>query len=92
MKLGYTRAMVQAALDGKLSEVAVEPHPDFGLLMPEACPDVPCNVLSPRGAWSDGGAYDQMARDVAGRFADNFTQFEPYVSDDVKSASIQPRG
>ncbi|MEM7043501.1 MAG: phosphoenolpyruvate carboxykinase (ATP) [Pseudomonadota bacterium] len=92
MKLGYTRAMVQAALDGKLSEVAVQPHPDFGLLMPEACPDVPCSVLSPRGAWSDGQAYDRMARDVAGRFADNFTQFEPYVDDEVKSASIQPRG
>ncbi|MGI9499383.1 MAG: phosphoenolpyruvate carboxykinase (ATP) [Geminicoccaceae bacterium] len=91
MKLGYTRAMVQAALDGKLSEVAVRPHPDFGLLMPEACPQVPCSVLSPRGAWSDSSAYDQTARDVAGRFADNFTQFEAYVSDDVKSASIQPR-
>ena len=92
MKLGYTRAMVQAALDGKLSEVAVQPHPDFGLMMPEACPAVPCSVLSPRGAWSDGRAYDQTARDVAGRFAANFTQFEAYVSDDVKSASIQPRG
>ena len=91
MKLGYTRAMVQAALDGKLSEVAVQPHPDFGLLVPEACPEVPCSVLSPRGAWSDGSAYDQMARDVAGQFADNFTQFEAYVSDEVKSASIQPR-
>ena len=91
MKLGYTRAMVQAALDGKLSEVGVQAHPDFGLLMPEACPEVPCNVLSPRGAWSDAKAYDQMARDVAGRFADNFTQFEPYVSDAVKSASIQRR-
>jgi phosphoenolpyruvate carboxykinase (ATP) len=91
MKLGYTRAMVQAALDGKLSEVAVRPHPDFGLLMPEACPDVPCGVLSPRGAWADGSAYDRMARDVAGRFAANFTQFEPYVSDQVRSASIQPR-
>ena len=48
-------------------------------------------MLSPRGAWSDAKAYDQMARDVAGRFADNFTQFEPYVSDAVKSASIQRR-
>ncbi len=91
MKLGYTRAMVQAALDGKLATVNVQPHPDFGLLMPEACPEVPCSVLSPRGAWSDGSAYDQMARTVAGRFASNFTKFEPYVSDEVKSASIQPR-
>ncbi len=91
MKLGYTRAMVQAALDGKLSGVGVQQHPDFGLLMPEACPDVPCSVLSPRDAWSDGSAYDQMARDVAGRFAANFTQFEPHVSDAVKSQSIQPR-
>jgi phosphoenolpyruvate carboxykinase (ATP) len=91
MKLDYTRAMVQAALDGKLAGVGVDEHPDFGLLMPETCPDVPATVLRPRQSWEDGKAYDDMARDVASRFAGNFVQFEPYVSEAVRSASIQPR-
>ncbi len=92
MKLSYTRAMVDAALSGKLTAVPMQAHPEFGLAMPEACPDVPCRVLSPREAWSDHRAYDQMAREVAGRFALNFTQFEPYVGDEVKAAAIRPRG
>ncbi len=92
MKLAYTRAMVQAALDGRLDQVGVQTHPDFGLAMPKTCPDVPASVLDPRGAWSDGEAYDQAAREVAIRFADNFTRFEPHVSDEVKAISIRPRG
>jgi hypothetical protein len=29
-----------------------------------------------------------MARDVAGRFEDNFERFAPHVGDDVKAAGI----
>jgi phosphoenolpyruvate carboxykinase (ATP) len=42
MKIAYTRAMVRAAR-----------HPQFGLLMPESCPDVPAEVLNPRNTWRD---------------------------------------
>jgi phosphoenolpyruvate carboxykinase (ATP) len=49
---------------------------------------VPSEILDPKATWADPGAYDRMARDVAGRFEDNFERFAPHVGDDVKSAGI----
>jgi phosphoenolpyruvate carboxykinase (ATP) len=88
MKIAYTRAMVRAALDGRLAEVGVDPDPNFGVLVPQACPDVPADVLQPRATWSDKSAYDTTARDLRGRFEKNFKQFEEYVDDEVKQAGI----
>ena len=88
MKIAYTRAMVRAALDGRLAEVATTPHPDFGLLMPDACPEVPGEVLNPKNTWADKSDYDSTARELTQRFESNFKQFEPYVGDDVKAAAI----
>src|SRR3546814_1626839 len=59
MKIAYTRAMVRAALDGRLGGIGVARHPQFGLLMPESCPDVPPEVLNPRNTWRDKNAYDR---------------------------------
>jgi phosphoenolpyruvate carboxykinase (ATP) len=58
------------------------------MLVPEACPDVPAEVLQPRETWTDKSAYDSTARDLRGRFETNFRQFEEYVEDDVKQAGI----
>ena len=88
MAIAHTRAMVRAALDGQLSEVSTRPHPDFGLAMPESCPEVPAEVLDPKNTWADKGAYDQVARELTRRFEVNFKQFEPYVGDSVKAAGI----
>ena len=88
MKIAYTRAMVRAALDGKLAEVAASPDPNFGVLVPENCPEVPNDVLNPRTTWKDKSAYDHTAGDLRGRFESNFKQFEEYVNDDVKKAGI----
>jgi phosphoenolpyruvate carboxykinase (ATP) len=88
MKIGHTRAMVRAALAGQLAEVAAAPDPNFGVLVPESCPEVPTGVLKPRETWSDKSAYDSTARDLRGRFESNFKQFEPYVDEKVKKAGI----
>jgi len=88
MKIAHTRAMVRAALDGRLAEVAEAPDPNFGLLIPSACPDVPTDVLQPRTTWQDKSAYDSYAGELRGRFEDNFKQFEEYVDDGVKKAGI----
>ena len=88
MRIGHTRAMVRAALDGQLAEVAATPDPNFGVLVPESCPDVPKQVLNPKSTWADKGAYDEAARDVVGRFEKNFKQFEGQVDDKVKAAGI----
>ncbi len=88
MKIGHTRAMVRAALAGQLAEVAATQDPNFGVLVPESCPEVPAGVLKPRETWSDKSAYDSTARDLRGRFESNFKQFEAYVDDKVKQAGI----
>ncbi len=88
MKIAYTRAMVTAALEGQLAEVSTAKHPDFGLLIPETCPNVPAEVLDPKTTWHDKRAYDLTARDLTQRFEANFKQFEPYVGDEVKAAGI----
>ena len=53
MKIAHTRAMIRAILDGTLATVNVAPDPNFGVLVPQACPDVPADVLNPKSAWSD---------------------------------------
>src|SRR5690606_18387302 len=68
MKLGYTRAMVRAALAGKLDGVESFTHPIFGLSIPKSCPDVPVEVMDPRGTWTDPEAYDAQARKLAAMF------------------------
>jgi phosphoenolpyruvate carboxykinase (ATP) len=80
--------MVRAALDGRLGKVGVQRDAHFGLYTPEACPDIPSEVLTARRSWSDQAAYDVAARGVAQRFETNFRQFEPYVGAEVKEAGI----
>ncbi|MHC4943682.1 MAG: phosphoenolpyruvate carboxykinase (ATP), partial [Planctomycetota bacterium] len=89
MKLAYTRAMVRAALKGILDNAEYERDPNFGLEVPKACPDVPEKVLRPRDTWKDKNAYDAQAQKLAGMFAENFTQFENDVSDEVRAVCMK---
>ena len=86
IKIGYTRAMVRAALGGKLDSVPMEEDPVFGVDVPAACPDVPSDVLRPRGTWKDKEAYDRAARNLAGMFRKNFEAFEADIPKEVKAA------
>jgi len=86
MKLAHTRAMVHAALGGRLAGAAFEADPVFGLRVPTAVPGVPSGVLRPRDTWADGAAYDAAAARLAKMFADNFTRFEGQVSAEVRAA------
>ena len=88
IKIPYTRAMVNAALDGSLREVELTLDPNFGFLVPSVCPNVPRMVLSPRKTWNDGNAYDSQARDLTKRFEANFKQFENDVDAKIKAAAI----
>ncbi|MEK9684080.1 MAG: phosphoenolpyruvate carboxykinase [Rhodospirillaceae bacterium] len=88
MKIAHTKAMVRAALDGKLDSVGLQEDPNFGLLVPEGCPEVPSDVLTPRNTWSDKGGYDSTAQHLAKQFENNFKQFEEHVDDDVNKAAI----
>ena len=84
--LGYTRAMIKAALDGELNDVAFEQDPTFGFMVPQSCPDVPNALLNPRDTWPNELEYDEMAADLAGRFIKNFRQYRDQTSDQIIAA------
>ena len=75
MKLSYTRAMVQAALEGELNHVETVKDEIFGLNIPLHVPGVPDEVLQPQKTWSDQQAYEKKARELANQFKENFKKF-----------------
>jgi phosphoenolpyruvate carboxykinase (ATP) len=87
MNLNYTRAMIAAALDGRLDEAEYMVHPVFGMLMPLQCPGVPDNILNPRSTWANGDAYDVAAKKLAQQFVQNFEKYAPGVSPEILEAA-----
>ena len=87
IKLKYTRAMITAALEGKLDNVEYDTHAVFGLEFPTECPGVPSEILNARNTWADKDAYDVKANSLADKFVKNFKQFEEYATDEIMSAS-----
>jgi phosphoenolpyruvate carboxykinase (ATP) len=87
MKLKYTRAMITAALEGKLDNVEFKTHEIFGLAMPTTCPDVPSELLDPKSTWKDGAAYDAKASELAEKFVNNFEKFKEFANEEIMAAS-----
>ena len=87
MKLKYTRAMINAALNGDLpSEITYEDyhiHSIFGLAQPRKCPGVPSELLSQRQAWNDDDKYYKTAHKLADSFRKNFKQFEEFANEEI---------
>jgi len=90
IKLDYTRAIVSAALSGKLDRVEFISDPVFGVEVPTSVPDVPRELLTPRATWSDSSAYDAQAAKLAAMFTKNFGGFASGVAASVAAAG--PRG
>jgi phosphoenolpyruvate carboxykinase (ATP) len=86
MRIDHTRNMVRAALSGALDDVPYEPDPVFGVEVPLRVPDVPDEVLRPRGTWADPTAYDVKARELAEMFVENFEDYADGVSEAVRGA------
>lgn len=89
MKLKYTRAMINAALDGDLNEVDFITHLVFNLSMPTSCKNVPSDILNPKNTWDDKADYDIKATDLANKFHKNFEQFKAGSSQDILDGSPQ---
>ncbi|MGZ9674793.1 phosphoenolpyruvate carboxykinase (ATP) [Flavobacterium sp. GNP001] len=83
MKLKYTRAMITAALNGELDNVAYEDHKVFGIAKPQSCPNVPSEILNPRNTWEDKDLYDQKAVELAQKFKENFAKFEEFANPEI---------
>ncbi len=87
IKLRYTRAMITAALEGKLDSVKCNPHPTFGVLVPETCEGVPTEILDPRNTWADKAAYDSKADFLAREFVKNFQKFEEFANEEIMNGA-----
>ena len=62
IKLGVTRAIVDAIHAGILKDAPTRVDPVFGLHAVTAVPGVPPEVLTPRDSWPDPAAYDATAK------------------------------
>lgn len=89
MRLGYTRALIDAIHDSTLERLPTTTDPVFGLAMPVMCPGVPGELLVPARAWSDPGAWEEAARNLADLFAANFAQYSDQASPEVFAAGPQ---
>lgn len=86
IKIEYTRAMVNAALNGAFNDIPTEQEPFFGLHIPLQCPYVPAEILFPRNTWKNPKEYDRQAAKLMEMFAENFKKFSEQVSLEVLQA------
>lgn len=95
IKLEYTRAMINAALNGHLglynyNEYHI--HSVFGVAQPRSCPGVPTQLLSPRNTWNNDESYYKMAFKLSNAFRENFQKFESYASEEIRRGGPQRYG
>lgn len=72
IKLKYTRAMVDAALNGELDKVEYVKDELFHVNVPTTCPNVPTEMLVPVNTWEDKAAYKVTAENLARKFSENY--------------------
>ncbi|MDG2356774.1 MAG: phosphoenolpyruvate carboxykinase (ATP) [Polaribacter sp.] len=92
MPLKYTRAMINAVLNGDLKDYTYENyhiHSVFGVAQPRKCPGVPTSVLSPRFTWNDDEAYYKTAFKLSNAFRENFKQFEEFANEEIRRGGPQ---
>ena len=92
MKLKYTRATIDAALNGDLGLYSYDNyhiHSVFGVAQPRECPGVPTSVLSPRTTWNNDEAYYKTAFKLSNSFRENFKKFESFASEEIRRGGPQ---
>jgi phosphoenolpyruvate carboxykinase (ATP) len=86
INIKYSRAMLHAAMDGKLDDVETVTDPVFGLKIPKSCPGVPDDVMLPWLGWDNKDEYDATAKKLAGMFNKAFEKYADGVDDAVRAA------
>ncbi len=90
IKIKWTRALLNAALNGDLDDVVFVQDERFGFSVPSTCEGVPDRILRPRETWHDKGKFDNVANLLAQMFFENFEQYASGCSDEVLGAGPKP--
>jgi len=88
MPIKATRALLTAALSGKLDAAQFRKDPNFGFEVPVSVHGVDDQLLDPRSTWADSAAYDAQAAKLVQMFSDNFAQYEAHIDDDIRAVAI----
>jgi phosphoenolpyruvate carboxykinase (ATP) len=83
IQLAHTRTIMDAIHGGALAKERTNRDPVFGFEVVPKCPGVPSEILVPRNAWADKGAYDHTASKLFELFQENFKKY----SGDVEAES-----
>ena len=80
-----TRGIIDAILDGSIDKADTKTIPMFNFKTPLALPGVDPKILDPRDTYANVADWEVKAKDLAGRFINNFKKFESFNPDLVKS-------
>jgi phosphoenolpyruvate carboxykinase (ATP) len=72
ISIHHTRALLNAALNGKLKQVEYKKDPIFGFDVPTTCEGVPSDILDPASTWPSRDEYFKKYDALAARFIENF--------------------
>ena len=71
-----TRGIIDAILGGDILTAPTKKIPYFNFEVPTALPGVDPAILDPRDTYKDAAEWDVKAKDLAGRFIENFVKYE----------------
>lgn len=91
MPLHYTRAMVDAAINGEIDGERCRCDSCFGLAIPESVPGCPSELLDPRSSWDSEEAYHAQAKRLADMFAENFEMKYTHMPREIREAGPRVR-
>ncbi|MEM6161173.1 phosphoenolpyruvate carboxykinase (ATP) [Erwinia sp. P6884] len=70
-----TRAIINAILNGDITQAETATLPIFNLAMPLSLPGVDAHILDPRNTYTEEAEWESKARDLAQRFINNFDKY-----------------
>jgi len=89
MSIQHTRALLNAALEGKLKDVEYRKDPVFGFEVPLRGEGVPEKVLDPAQTWPSKDAYNNKYEQLARLFIENFKKFMEGMPSEILNAGPQ---
>ena len=90
ISIRHTRALLDAALSGKLDGVEYRVDPMFGFEVPTECAGIPAQILDPASSWPSREDYDLKYASLAARFIENFKLMSDGCPASVLQAGPKP--